>query len=90
MARNLSDEFESRTFTGNIFEKIKIANLQAQIISSLEAAISFLVHKELKAMNDKCEKLIQNSNSNYKGQIDNLRKKKSNVKKKLLAKSQQH
>ena len=75
MTRNLSEEFESRTFTGNIFEKIKIANFQAEIISSLEAAISFLVHKELKTMNDKCEKLIQNSNSKYRGQIDNLRKK---------------
>ena len=69
---------ESQTFTGNILEKIKIESLKTEIISSLESTISSLFQKELNTMKDKCEKLIQNSYSNYLCQIDNFRKEIEN------------
>ena len=43
---------------------MKIESLKTEIISSLESTISSLFQKELNTMNDKCEKLIQNSYSN--------------------------
>ena len=69
---------ESQTFNDNISEKMKTESLKTEIISSLESAISSLFKKELNTMKDKCEKLIQNSYSNYICQIDNLRKEIEN------------
>ena len=69
---------ESQTFNDNISQKIKIESLKTKIISSLESTISSLFQKELNTMKDKCEKLIQNSYSNYICQIDNLRKEIEN------------
>ena len=65
---------ESQTFNDNISEKMKFESLKTETISSLESTISSLFQKELNTMKDKCEKLIQNSYSNYICQIDNLRK----------------
>ena len=69
---------ESETFNDNISEKIKIENLKTEIISSLESTISSLYQKELNALKDRCEKLMQNSYSNYIGQKENLRKEIEN------------
>ena len=69
---------ESQTFNDNISEKMKIESRKTGIISSLESTISSLFQKELNTMKDKCEKLIQNSYSNYICQIDNLRKEIKN------------
>ena len=69
---------ESQTFNDNISEKMKTESLKIEIISSLESIISSLFQKELNTMKDKCEKLIQNSYSNYICQIDNLRKEIEN------------
>ena len=69
---------ESQTFNDNISEKMKIESLKTEIMSSLESTISSLFQKELNTMKDKCEKLIQNSYSNYICQIDNLRKEIEN------------
>ena len=69
---------ESQTFSDNISEKMKFESLKTEIISSLESIISSLFQKELNTVKDKCEKLIQNSYSNYICQIDNLRKKIEN------------
>ena len=44
---------------------MKIENLETEIISSLESTISFLFQKKLNTSKDKCEKLMQNSYSNY-------------------------
>ena len=76
---------ESQTFNDNIFEKMKIESLKTEIISSLESTISSLFQKELNTMKDKCEKLIQNSYSNYICQIDNSRKETEN-KDKIISK----
>ena len=57
---------------------MKIESLKTEITSSLESTISSLFQKELNTMKDKCEKLIQNSYSNYICQIDNLRKEIEN------------
>ena len=54
----------------NISGKMKIESLKTKIISSLESTISSLFQKELNAIKDKCEKLPQNSYSNYIYQID--------------------
>ena len=64
---------ESQTFNDKISENMKIESLKTEIISSLESTISSLFQKELNTMKDKCEKLKQNSYSNYMCQIDNLR-----------------
>ena len=69
---------ESQTLNDNISEKMKIESLKTEIISSLESTISSLFQKELSTMKDKCEKLIQNSYSNYICQRDNLRKETEN------------
>ena len=69
---------ESQTFSDNISENMKIENLKTEIISSLESTISSLFQKELNTMKDWCEKLIQNSYSNYICHIDNLRKEIEN------------
>ena len=53
---------------------MKLKSLKTEIIFSLESTISSLFQKELNTMKDKCEKLIQNSYSNYICQINNLRK----------------
>ena len=68
---------ESQTLNDNISEKMKIENLKTEIISSLESTNSSLFQKELNTMKVKCEKLIQNSYSNYKCQIKNVKKTKS-------------
>ena len=60
----------SETFIDNPSEKMEIESLKTEIISSLESTISFLFQKELNTLKDKCEKLMQNSYSNYKGQIE--------------------
>ena len=57
---------------------MKIESLKTEIISSLESTISSLFQKELNTMKDWCEKLIQNSYSNYICHIDNLRKEIEN------------
>ena len=69
---------ESETFSDNISEKMKIQSLKTEIISSLESTISSLFQKELNTLKDNCEKLMQNSYSNYIGQRDNLRKEIEN------------
>ena len=69
---------ESQTFNDNISEKMKIESIKTDTISSLESTISSLFQKELNTMKGKCEKLIQNSYSNYICQIDNLRKEIEN------------
>ena len=70
---------ESQTFNDNISEKkMKIESLKTEIISSLESIISSLFQEEFNTMKDKCEKLIQNSYSNYICQIDTLRKEIEN------------
>ena len=69
---------ESQTFNYNISEKMETESLKTEIISSLESTISSLFQKELNTMKDTCEKLIQNSYSNYICQIDNLRKEIEN------------
>ena len=61
---------ESQIFNDNISEKMKTESLKTEIISSLESTISSLLQRELNTMKDKCEKLIQNSHSNYICQID--------------------
>ena len=79
---------ESEKFTDIIFEKMKIENSKTEIISSLKLTIFFLFQKEFNTLKDKCEKLMQNSYSDYKGQIDNLRKeieKKDEIISKLSA-----
>ena len=68
---------ESQTLNDNISEKMKIENLKTEIISSLESTNSSLFQKELNTMKVKREKLIQNSYSNYKCQIKNVKKTKS-------------
>ena len=55
----------SEKLNDNISEKLKIENLETEIISSLESTISFLFQKKLNISKDKCEKLMQNSCSNY-------------------------
>ena len=57
---------------------MKIVSLKTEIISSLESTISFLFQKELNTLKDKCKNLMQNCNSNYKGQIDYSRKEIEN------------
>ena len=69
---------ESQTFNDNKSEKLKIESLKNEIISSLESTIFSLFQKELNTIKDKCEKLIQNSYSNYICQIDTLRKEIEN------------
>ena len=69
---------ESEKFNDNISEKMEIENLKTEVIPSLESTISFLFQKELNTLKDKCEKLMQNSYSNYKGHMDNLRKEIEN------------
>ena len=64
---------ESQTFNDNISEKMKIEILKTEVISFLESTFSSLFQKVLNTMKDKCEKLIQNSYSNYICQINNLR-----------------
>ena len=54
---------------------MKIESLQTEIISSLESGTSFFFQKQLNTLKDKCKKLMQNSYSDYKSQIDNLRKR---------------
>ena len=53
---------------------MKIENLKTEIILSLESTISFLFQKKLNTLKGKCGKLMQNSYSNYKAQIGDLRK----------------
>ena len=69
---------ESKTFHDNISEKIKIESLKIETISSLESTISFLFQKAFNTIKNKCEKLMSNSYSYYKGQIGNFRKETEN------------
>ena len=59
-------------------EKLKIESLKTEIISFLESTISSLFPTELNTMKDWCEKLMQNSYSNYICQIHNLKKEIEN------------
>ena len=80
--KSVRSSIETVTFTDNIFQKKKIENLKTEINSSLESTISFLFQKKFKrlkeTLKDKCEKLMRNSYSDYKGQINNLRKEIEN------------
>ena len=83
-SKNINDKksvtriFESEIFTKDIFEITEIENLKTEIISPLETTVSIFFQKELNTLKDKCEKLKQNSYSNYKDQINKLRKEIAN------------
>ena len=67
-----------QTFTDNIFEDMKIANLKTKIISSLESTISFWFQKEFSTFKDSVKNYCRIPIHITKGQIDNLRKEIKN------------
>ena len=87
IAKGLSEESSNhKNAIRTYLKKKKIESLKTEIISSLESTFSSLFQKELNTLKDKCEKLTQNSYSNY----INWNWKKLKAKAKILAKYQQH